>query len=188
MEQLIATELTTVSAVWHAHIITILIYYTNICRYLESPQKTIRYNNLKARCSNAERRVKRLKDSITKMMDKDAVEVNERMNDDLSRLMEDHHQQVTSEFPEDSFQKLFWEQQLKMASTRDARQMRWHPMIIKWCLYLKMISSAAYGAMRRSGFVKLPSERTLRDYTHLFKADTGIQDEVTKQLMRCCQP
>ena len=30
----------------------------------------------------------------------------------------------------------------------------------------------------------MPSERTLRDYTHLFKADTGIQDEVTKQLMQ----
>ena len=57
-------------------------------------------------------------------------------------------------------------------------------MIIKWCLHLKMISSAAYHAMRSSGFIKLPSERTLRDYTHLIKAATGIQPEVSVQLMK----
>ena len=32
--------------------------------------------------------------------------------------------------------------------------------------------------------MKLPSERTLRDYTHLFKADTGFQSEVDDMLRR----
>ncbi len=57
-------------------------------------------------------------------------------------------------------------------------------MIIKWCLHLKMISSAGYHAMRSSGFIKLPSERTLRDYTHLTKVATGIQPEVSAQLRK----
>ena len=57
-------------------------------------------------------------------------------------------------------------------------------MMVKWCLHLKMISSAAYHSMRSSGFIKLPSERTLRDYTHLIKAATGIQPEVSLQMMK----
>ncbi len=57
-------------------------------------------------------------------------------------------------------------------------------MIIKWCLYLKMISSPEYHAMRSSGFIKLPSKRTLRDYTHLTKAATGIRPEVSAQLRK----
>ena len=47
-----------------------------------------------------------------------------------------------------------------------------------------MISSAAYHAMRSSGFIKLPSERTLRDYTHQVKAATGIQPEVNAQIIK----
>ena len=39
--------------------------------------------------------------------------------------------------------------------------MHWHPMIIKWCLHLKVLSSAAYHAFQTSRFITLPSERTL---------------------------
>ena len=36
--------------------------------------------------------------------------------------------------------------------------------------------------MRTSGFMKLPSERTLRDYTNYFKSKTGFQAEVDAML------
>ncbi len=36
--------------------------------------------------------------------------------------------------------------------------------------------------MRSSRFIKLPSERTLRDYTNYFEIKTGFQDEVDEQL------
>ena len=49
---------------------------------------------------------------------------------------------------------------------------------------LKLLSSSAYHSLRSSGFITLPSERTLRDYTHLFKADTGFQSEVDDMLRR----
>ena len=57
-------------------------------------------------------------------------------------------------------------------------------MMVKWCLHLKVISSAAYHAMRSPGFIKLLSERTLRDYIYLFKASTGIQPEVNTQIIK----
>ena len=57
-------------------------------------------------------------------------------------------------------------------------------MIIKWCLNLKFMSTSAYNALRSSGVLTLPSERTLRDYTHFVQACTGFSDEVYAQLQR----
>ena len=37
--------------------------------------------------------------------------------------------------------------------------------------------------MRSSGFITLPSERTLRDYTRWIESRTGCQPEVTQQLL-----
>ena len=48
---------------------------------------------------------------------------------------------------------------------------------------LKLASSAAYRTLKDTGFIVLPSDRTLRDYTHVFEACVGIQAEVTDQLV-----
>lgn len=45
-----------------------------------------------------------------------------------------------------------------------------------------LTSTAAYRALRETGFLTLPSSRTLRDYTHLFEARIGIQAEVNNEL------
>lgn len=52
-------------------------------------------------------------------------------------------------------------------------------------------SSGAYEALRSSGCVKLPSQRTLRDCTHYIKAATGFSSDVDNMLMEaakvgCC--
>ena len=47
-----------------------------------------------------------------------------------------------------------------------------------------MISSAAYHAMRTSGFIRLPSERTLRDHTHYFKNQPGFLPELNQQVQK----
>ena len=83
---------------------------------------------------------------------------------------------------ETSTGRLFWEQQLEAMKLKDARQVRWHPMMIKWCLSLKLLSPCAYHALRSSNLLVLPSERTLRDYTHFIKAKAGFQAEVDRQL------
>ena len=55
-------------------------------------------------------------------------------------------------------------------------------MLIRWCLHLKMVSSAAYNSLRQ--IFTLPCGRTLQDYTHWIKAESGVQPEVTEQLMK----
>ena len=82
-----------------------------------------------------------------------------------------------------SFEYLFWEQEMKVAQCKDSCQMRWHPIIIKWCLYLRNKSSGMYETLRHSGCIFLPSQRTLRDYTHCFEAKIGFSDDVDHMLM-----
>ncbi len=38
-------------------------------------------------------------------------------------------------------------------------------------------------SLRTSGFIKLPSERTLRDYTNYFSSKPGLQPEVDLMLV-----
>ena len=65
--------------------------------------------------------------------------------------------------------------------TKDSSHRRWHPMLIRWCLNLKMLSSSAYDSLRR--VLTLPCGRTLQDYTHFIEAGIGVQPDVTRQLM-----
>ena len=89
--------------------------------------------------------------------------------------MHDCNEKVTNENPEGSLPRVFWEQQLKAASCADKQQICWHPV--------SGACRSAYETLRSSGCLSLPSQRTLRDYTHYVSATIGFSDEVDKQLM-----
>ena len=59
---------------------------------------------------------------------------------------------------------------------------RWHPLVVKLCLYLHYLSSGAYEVLRKSGCLVLPSGRTLRDYTHYIENKPGFSKFVDRQL------
>ena len=63
-------------------------------------------------------------------------------------------------------------------------QMRWHPFMIRFALNLKYASTAAYRAVQQSGIISLPSERTLRDYTHWVSIKDGPQIEVLQHIKK----
>ena len=56
--------------------------------------------------------------------------------------------------------------------------------MIKWCLNLQLLSSSAYQAVKLSGVLVLPSERTLRDYTHYMRSDPGFSQSVDRELIK----
>ena len=96
--------------------------------------------------------------------------------------MQEYSTDIASKFPENSFERIFWDQQ-QQANAVKAQGRRWHPLIIKWCLYLRHISSRAYDVLRNSGVVTLPSQRTLRDYTHFVESVPGFSADVDEMLM-----
>ncbi len=87
-------------------------------------------------------------------------EVDRDLHEDLASIMQENMKDVHAAFPEGTFRRVLWDQQIENSKKPDTRQYRWHPIMIKWCLNIKLISSAAYHAIRSSGFITLPSERT----------------------------
>ena len=73
--------------------------------------------------------------------------------------------------------EIFWDQQLKYNNLKDKRQMKWHPLVVRFALNLKYVPTSAYRAIRQGGIINLPSERTLSDYTHWTSAHSGVQIE-----------
>ena len=96
--------------------------------------------------------------------------------------MSEEDSRVQKQYPPDSFQRIFWDQQ-KMAAQRSPKGMRWHPLMIRWCLYLRHQSSKAYETLRKSGCFTLPSQRTLRDYSNCVQASSGFSHQVDMQLL-----
>ena len=61
--------------------------------------------------------------------------------------------------------------------------MHWHPAMIRWCLYLQYKSSGCYSTLRNSGVIKLPSQRTLKDYKHSCPSKSGFSVDADLQLL-----
>lgn len=97
--------------------------------------------------------------------------------------MQEEDRAVQQKYLPDSFPRIFWEQQ-KMAVGKSPKGMRWHPLMIRWCLYLRHQSSKAYETIRKSGCFSLPSQRTLRDYSNCVRASSGFSVEVDRQLLQ----
>ena len=150
-------------------------------RYLNTPEKVRKLRNVKKRAKKAEIKVKHFEEKISSMMQQ-VHEVDPELHHDMVDLTKETSDTFNKQFPEGSFQRVFWEQQVANASKKGPKQYRWHPLIIKWCLNMRLMSGASYHAMRTGGFITLPSERTLRDYSNYIKTIPGIQYEVLKQL------
>jgi altronate dehydratase len=84
------------------------------------------------------------------------IEIKPEMANDLNQIMADNSENITP------FMKLFWEQQRSQFSKGTC--VRYHPMIIRFCLSLAAKSASAYDELRDSKVLTLPSLRTLRDY------------------------
>ena len=124
-------------------------------RYLSPSERKERLRKLHNAIISSKKQLQQLKDRLAKSIDDAGFNVDQQMNDDLICIMKNNEKQVKLEFPPQSFPHLFWEQQMKAASAKDARAMRWHPLIIKWCMYLQHKSSGAYELLRDSGLLNL---------------------------------
>ena len=91
------------------------------------------------------------------------------------------------DFDKDSPQYLLWQEQIKYKNVRRKQQMRWYPLIIRFALNLLYSSRAAYHAVTTSGFLSLPSERTLRDYSHWCEVQNGVHFDFIKQAQKTLQ-
>ena len=153
--------------------------YTNY-RYMSKPQMINEIVFLRATIGEKEKRIRHLE----KMIEQDdrSTILNESYHEDMIIIMEDHHEKIINSYPEDSFQRIFWTTQYNMAKQKSKMGYRWNPAIIRWCTYLRHKSSSAYELLRKSKCFNLPSQRTLREYTHTIKGTSGFSNELDEQL------
>ncbi len=148
-------------------------------RFLRNEECIARCHKIHVKYRNVLRKLARLRTKLSKSIDTNGILVDKDTHNDLSTIVEDNS---SSADPGNSFAKIFWEQQKKAASLTKSSSMRWHPLLIKWALYLRHQSSKAYEVLRESKCISLPSQRTLRDYTHFVKSTVGFSDDVDQQL------
>lgn len=137
--------------------------------------------------------INRLKSKIAETIANQGMILDDETAQDFQEIMADEEKNMKEkEHPEGSFKALFWKQQ-REATEKSHHGMRWHPLMIRWCIYLRHLSSKAYETLRDSRCIHLPSQRTLRDYTNCVKASAGFSVDVDRQLIQAmsletCKP
>ena len=86
-------------------------------------------------------------------------------------LLENHIREHTGRVNDEFLETLLSDQ--GKAMTTIPKQIRWHPLVIKWCFRISIKSHSLYEDKRNSGGLKLPSGRTLSDYKNFSHTDSG---------------
>ena len=152
-------------------------------RFLTTPEKINRLGSVDHQHRITQKKLFHLQEKLQKIIYLQAVAIDEDDDTDMCTIMAEEEAQFLNSYPEGSFQHLFWEEQKKAAAKRKGNGVRWHPLMIKFCLYLRHQSGKAYETLRESNCISLSSQRTLRDYSHAVKAKPGFSPEVDHQLM-----
>lgn len=149
-------------------------------RYMSLNQRRAKLVKLRLRHKANQATIKRLRAKIESLSEHAGIAVDESTHNDLKIIMKENGQLLTKH-PKNSFARLFWEQQEKAANKRSAKSMKWHPTMIRWCLYLRHLSGKGYDFLR--GTLSLPSQRTLRDYTYYNSTQIGFSTATDRELL-----
>lgn len=123
-------------------------------------------SSLRSSIHEKDQKIIHLEKIISEKATKQAITVNSTTHQDLFTIMQQHHNDIVQQYPDDSFQYIFWKSQYESTQKKSKNGYRWNPAMIRWCIYLHHKSSKAYELLRKSNCINLPSQRTLRDYTH----------------------
>ena len=125
-------------------------------RYLTTPEKLLRMCNLHTMVRLHQKKIYQLHSQLEKIIQSHGVSVDDNLNGDLMAVAQKHQPNTTA--GDETFSSIFWKQQVKASSVKSSKGMRWHPAMIRWCLYLLHKSSGCYKTLRATGVLHLPSE------------------------------
>lgn len=114
--------------------------------HLRTPERRKQYSLLRARTIAAERKLARLQKKIDESINNSGVSVEGDLHTQLIK-MEDNTTKVQKDLGKGTFWHLFWDQQLQAAKAKKPTQVKWHSMMIRWCIHMKLLSSSAYHAL-----------------------------------------
>ena len=114
-------------------------------------------------------------------LSKSSLKDSENLGEDLTSIMVSADQRDIL-----PFMKLFWEGQQKYIKC-SPQGIRYHPVIIRFCLSLAAKSASAYNDIRYdeksgTGILTLPSRRRLRDYKNYIRRERGFNKNIINEL------
>jgi len=119
------------------------------------------------RCAELEQKLEEMKLEIQKS----SVEIDHQLSQDITSILGKSDKNITP------FMDLFWQQQKKLL-TRSSTGVRYHPMVIRYCLSLATKSPACYEELHKSNILVIPSQRTLKDYRNCIHPKAGFQEVI----------
>ena len=102
---------------------------TNL-RWLTTPEKTKRYSQLRSRLDTKSKEVKRLRDKINIIIEKNHVSLDASLHSYFRNIMTVMSKKIQEECAANSFRRLFWEEQLKATNVNNNRQVQWHQPLL----------------------------------------------------------
>ena len=132
---------------------------------LKTPEKMKRQAQTAKELRRIRKQNQRLRDRIDGLLRKDGVFIQDEVVEDMNSILNSE----TAQAKLTPLQKIFIEQQVKAASRKDRRGMRWHPAMIRLALSIQYTSPAAYDEL--TGLLNLPSKRQLFNYSHIMDAN-----------------
>jgi len=151
-------------------------------RYLQNLELKERLHNVQKTKRSLKRQVCRLQEKIKNLITTQGLRLTDDDQNEIEDLLLSTNTEVVKKYSKDDFQRIFWEQQMSYNQHKNKKGMRWHPLIIRFALNLRYLSSAAYKAV--GSFLALPSKRTLQDYTHIIKFQAGTSSEIINRLKK----
>ena len=154
-------------------------------RYLQNSELKQRLKNVQQSRRTVQRRTDRMREKLNKVINNEGMEFCE---DDSIKLEELFSQtdEALKDYSQDHFHKVFWDQQCQYNKLSCKKKMKWHPLMIRFALNLQYLSSSAYNAV--GNFLSLPTQRTLRDYTHFTSFQTGLSVPVINKFKEDMRP
>ena len=104
-------------------------------RYLSKEELVERLKNVQAKKKDALRRISVLNAKVEESVRENGVDCNDEQHTVIKEKITSTPED-TFKFEEDSPQWLLWQQQKLSASKKDSRGMRWHPLIIRYDIYM----------------------------------------------------
>ena len=115
-------------------------------RYLKTPEKTELIQALHRQNDHLNvKKLSQLQSRLKVAIEQQAAEIDDLVTEDLSQMMHEEEAQMQSLFPKGSFQQVFWQQQKRALQQKHRCGIRWHSLMICFCLYLQHHSGKVWG-------------------------------------------
>ncbi|KAK3908148.1 Transposable element P transposase, partial [Frankliniella fusca] len=146
-------------------------------RYRSAEEKNKKLEELEKEKKILKMKLNRIRKRAKEEIENNGINIDTDSSHDLARIFQQEYNNMTP------VQRIFWSEQMKALSCqKKPSSIRWNPFLIKMAIHLRM-KTTSQGYKYIQNFIKLPSERTLYDYTHAVQSKEGIQDAAVADLV-----